>query len=608
SGAMASVRQSRKWKDDQMAASLALSPEEEALIISRLHNVLRPFLLRRAKHDVQLDLPSKEEVVLLCPLSAHQAAAYESILAGGRDAIDAVTGRITGSFSSANFVMRLRQICNHPYLLADEWVVDANLVRSSGKFDALHRLLPALLAAGHRVLLFSQMTTLLDLIEDLLGMLSIEFVRLDGRVAAGERHGIISSFNDPSSPVRVFLLSTRAGGVGLNLQSADTVILFDSDWNPQQDLQAQARAHRLGQERRVQVIRFVSQGPPIASASSTTGWRRKPGVEEIMFLRGLQKLHTEATVIGGGGFHYEGGHAGGGGLMAAGGGNLATRQRAAAETHRRKQALHHVAKAILTAGDEGSPYTGLPIVHKQLAATVAHLYDVARIASPALRAAEECADNPYAAVPLSTLVAQCARDEADQLAMLKWHVALQHVAHVVHSYGVHGTWEVDVDAGTEARVVLPCDEWEYFLPFSTSRMLLPSTLTNEQREASERALQALPLALTAPVAYADAVHVPDENSVSSSLHHALLNTQACEAGVSAGQRRVRLMQPSELSRTLQNLIFMPGHVTTSAVLPPPPPPPPSASHAAGGRIAPQPMTELYGSGASAGVFHSSMQF
>ena len=122
----------------------------------------------------------------------------------------------------------------------------AALVRASGKFEVLHRLLPKLRAAGHRVLLFSQFTTVLDLVADMAeGALGMEALRLDGRVAGGEREDALRAFNDPHASHHLFLLSTRAGGLGINLQSADTVIIFDSDWNPQQDLQAQVRSDQL---------------------------------------------------------------------------------------------------------------------------------------------------------------------------------------------------------------------------------------------------------------------------------------------------------------------------------------------------------------------------
>jgi hypothetical protein len=157
--------------------------------------------------------------------------------------------------------MQLRKVCNHPYLFqpwANEFLVDRNFVRASGKFALLDNILPKLAAGGHRVLLFSQFTQLLDLLAIYLSFRRHRHLRLDGHTIASDRTKLLEDFNAPGSPYFIFILSTKAGGLGLNLQSADTVIIFDSDWNPQMDLQAQARAHRIGQEKEVLVLRFVT--------------------------------------------------------------------------------------------------------------------------------------------------------------------------------------------------------------------------------------------------------------------------------------------------------------------------------------------------------------
>lgn len=134
-------------------------------------------------------------------------------------------------------LMQLKKICNHPYLFCDDDTIDGLpddwLIRSSGKFALLANVLPKLIATGHRVLLFSQMTRALDYLEDLLDAIRIRFLRLDGTTKAEDRQEKLEQFNEKDSPYGCFLLSTRAGGLGLNLQTADTVIIFDSDWNPQ---------------------------------------------------------------------------------------------------------------------------------------------------------------------------------------------------------------------------------------------------------------------------------------------------------------------------------------------------------------------------------------
>jgi SWI/SNF-related matrix-associated actin-dependent regulator of chromatin subfamily A protein 2/4 len=130
-------------------------------------------------------------------------------------------------------MMQLRKICNHPYLFVDEYGFDENIIRSSGKFVLLDHLLPKLKRTGHRILIFSQIVELLEILGDYLTFREYKFLRLDGQTKADDRGPLVQQFNAEDSPYFIFMLSTRAGGLGLNLQSADTVIIFDSDWNPQ---------------------------------------------------------------------------------------------------------------------------------------------------------------------------------------------------------------------------------------------------------------------------------------------------------------------------------------------------------------------------------------
>jgi SNF2 family DNA or RNA helicase len=130
-----------------------------------------------------------------------------------------------------NVLMQLRKVCNHPYLFDNfEYPLDDNLIRTSGKFDLIDRMLPKLKAAGHRVLIFSQMTQLLTILEDYMTFRGYKYLRLDGTTKADDRAALLQKFNAPDSEYFVFMLSTRAGGLGLNLQTADTVIIYDSDW------------------------------------------------------------------------------------------------------------------------------------------------------------------------------------------------------------------------------------------------------------------------------------------------------------------------------------------------------------------------------------------
>ncbi|KAL2486005.1 Chromatin remodeling complex SWI/SNF [Abeliophyllum distichum] len=244
---------------DNSADEALLSEEENLLIINRLHQVLRPFVLRRLKHKVEHQLPEKIERLVRC-----EASGYQKLL---MKRVEENLGAIGTSKARSvhNSVMELRNICNHPYLsqLHVEEVHDfipkhylPNIVRLCGKLEMLDRLLPKLKATDHRVLLFSTMTRLLDVMEDYLCWKQYKYLRLDGHTSGGDRGAIIEKFNQPGSPYFIFLLSIRAGGVGVNLQAADTVIIFDTDWNPQVDLQAQARAHRIGQKKDVLVLRL----------------------------------------------------------------------------------------------------------------------------------------------------------------------------------------------------------------------------------------------------------------------------------------------------------------------------------------------------------------
>lgn len=345
-----------------------LSEDRKKNLVASLHAILKPFLLRRVKADVETSLPKKREYVLYAPLTQTQRELYHEILEGNSRAylenkiVETLSGTATpnsvrssslkrklvddssapnksakssrastpatanGSarsrkakktlayeeISDAKFfkqledapsspvtedldweehdeseraktlalakreiaqkklqnpVMQLRQCCNsphnffYPFDLDDNTPVDETLVTESGKMLLLDRLLPELLQKGHKVLIFSQFKTQLDLLETYCSELrDWPVCRIDGSVAQTDRQDQILSFNESESEVNIFLLSTRAGGQGINLAAADTVLLFDSDWNPQQDLQAQDRAHRIGQTRPVIVYRFATKG------------------------------------------------------------------------------------------------------------------------------------------------------------------------------------------------------------------------------------------------------------------------------------------------------------------------------------------------------------
>ena len=258
-----------KWFNQPFSSRLPgeknteLTEEQELLIIHRLHNILRPFLLRREKKEVEKELPSKTEYVIKLQISDWQKIVYNQIKEQGLLAEDPSTGRL-GNKALMNTMMQLRKVCNHPYHFIDlnnymfehidEWII-----KSSGKFEFLDRIIPKLLYFKHKILIFSQMTQLLNILERYFIFKGLKFLRLDGGTKSEERARQIELFSKNDEDYMIFILSTRAGGLGLNLQSADTVIIFDSDWNPQMDIQAQDRAHRIGQKHEVKVFRLISK-------------------------------------------------------------------------------------------------------------------------------------------------------------------------------------------------------------------------------------------------------------------------------------------------------------------------------------------------------------
>ncbi|KAI4865419.1 SNF2 family N-terminal domain-containing protein [Hypoxylon rubiginosum] len=191
-----------------------------------------------------------------------------------------------------NPIMQMRLVCNSPHNFYSPWVyddkvpVDESIVTASGKMLLLDRLLPELFERGHKVLIFSQFKTQLDILHDYCAELrGWNVCRIDGGVAQEDRRQQIKEFNEDPD-FKIFLLSTRAGGQGINLASADTVILFDSDWNPQQDLQAQDRCHRIGQTRPVVIYRLATKGT----------------VEEDLLMSADAKRRLEKLIIKKGGF------------------------------------------------------------------------------------------------------------------------------------------------------------------------------------------------------------------------------------------------------------------------------------------------------------------
>lgn len=267
-----------QWFSNQQA--------DQDQVVQQLHRVLRPFLLRRVKSDVEKSLLPKKEINLYVGMSAMQIKWYKSILEKDIDAVNGAAGKKESKTRLLNIVMQLRKCCNHPYLFdgaepGPPYTTDEHLVDNAAKMVMLDKLLKKMQDQGSRALIFSQMSRVLDILEDYSVMRGFQYCRIDGSTAHEDRIAAIDEYNKEGSEKFLFLLTTRAGGLGINLTSADTVVLFDSDWNPQADLQAMDRAHRIGQTKQVVVFRFVTED----------------AIEEKVLERAAQKLRLDQLVI-----------------------------------------------------------------------------------------------------------------------------------------------------------------------------------------------------------------------------------------------------------------------------------------------------------------------
>ncbi|XP_051944693.1 chromodomain-helicase-DNA-binding protein 8 isoform X1 [Hippocampus zosterae] len=250
-----------------------LKTEEQ---VQKLQAILKPMMLRRLKEDVEKNLAPKQETIIEVELTDVQKKYYRAILERNFSFLSLGANSNSNVPNLLNTMMELRKCCNHPYLIngAEEKIVAElrqvydplapdfhlqALIRSAGKLVLLDKLLPRLKAGGHKVLIFSQMVRCLDILEDYLINKRYLYERIDGRVRGNLRQAAIDRFSKPDSDRFVFLLCTRAGGLGINLTAADTCVIFDSDWNPQNDLQAQARCHRIGQSKAVKVYRLITR-------------------------------------------------------------------------------------------------------------------------------------------------------------------------------------------------------------------------------------------------------------------------------------------------------------------------------------------------------------
>eukprot|EP00501_MAST-03F_sp_TOSAG23-6_P002226 GSMAST32.ASY1.ANO1.2326.1 assembled CDS len=271
-------------------------------MLDHAHFLLAFLMLQRKKGDIDQKIPPKIETRIIFwykRLLLKESKQLEQLekIAQHRDNTKNISQTILGNDWKRlrSLLMQLRKCCNHPFLfpkaeasmisdIKQHKEIAECIINASGKMIILDKMLHHLFANGHRIVIFSQFTKFLNIIHDYLNYRKIQFVRLDGSVSRVRRMIDISEFNKPNSPYKVFLMSTRAGGLGVNLQSADTVILMDSDWNPQVDQQAMARVHRIGQKKITHIYRFVSAGT----------------MEERMVQRAEKKLFLDTMVNKGG--------------------------------------------------------------------------------------------------------------------------------------------------------------------------------------------------------------------------------------------------------------------------------------------------------------------
>ena len=316
-----------KATDDNHGALLS------AQRIARARSMLTPFILRRKKHQVLKDLPSKVRRVVYCEMNPEQIEIYTQQQEKARQIMARRAAGDKIGNQSANVLIRLRQAALHPFMfrrvyddqtlrsiskacikdpqwatsnpsiileelsaysdmevhqlcmksaVLKRYTLQNNEWMASGKVSRLVDLLLKFKEEGHRTLLFSQFVMVMDILELVLQSVQIPFFRLDGGTKVEERQDLINEFSADENETPVFMLSTKAGGAGINLAKANKVIIFDSGFNPQDDIQAENRAHRIGQDREVEVIRLISRG----------------SVEEQIHAMGLTKLALDERVAG----------------------------------------------------------------------------------------------------------------------------------------------------------------------------------------------------------------------------------------------------------------------------------------------------------------------
>lgn len=360
--------------EDMEEKKRVVAQEQQNSILTTLHQILTPFLLRRVKTDVDLQIPPKKEVLVYCPMTPRQEDMYRHIVektienflktdedneeevlpekrqkekvdysifldekefAADDDKFEEHIAKLNESilkhkmkstktvksayqnemdklrgneknFSMKSRMMDMRKAVNHPYLIEYPISECGSFYNSSddmidicGKLAVLHQMMTKLNADGHKTLIFSQMTKMLDILGDYLDLKKIKYCRLDGNMNFMDRQANIDKFNTDSE-TKVFLLSTRAGGLGINLTAADTCVIYDSDWNPQQDLQAQDRCHRIGQTKPVMIYRLVTANTidqRIVERAAAKRKLEKMIIHKSKFKSGAQSIATSLKTL-----------------------------------------------------------------------------------------------------------------------------------------------------------------------------------------------------------------------------------------------------------------------------------------------------------------------
>ena len=266
-------------------------------IVKQIHQLLKPFVLRRLKNEIKFKIPPKTEIFLYVGLSKLQKDMYKQILSRN---IDVVNGVNKDRIQLLNILMQLKKVCNHPYLFPNveegpPYIEGEHLIYNSMKLKILDVLLKKIHSeTDSKVLIFSQMTSLLNILDDYCRYRKFAYLRMDGQTSSEERDKRISEFQNPESDKWIFLISTRAGGLGINLHAANIVILYDSDWNPQVDLQAIDRAHRIGQTKPVIIYRFVCEGTVEEKIVERAATKLK--IDHLIIQKG-KKNENKATAI-----------------------------------------------------------------------------------------------------------------------------------------------------------------------------------------------------------------------------------------------------------------------------------------------------------------------